>query len=132
MGPKLGSVCDAPAGTTPNRVSSARRLVGDSLDIIKGVVVGGCVLSKEEIPNNEGLGVGVPVIFARPISPRFLYITPPTLTEVVVAKAAMATTVMVIWVAIDIPTAAVAALAIVPAPVAADAPADEAAWAAID
>jgi hypothetical protein len=39
---------------------------------------------------------------------------------------------MVIWVAIDIPAAAVAAVAIVPAPVAADAPADVTAWVAID
>jgi hypothetical protein len=49
------------------------------------------------------------------------------LTEVVVATAAMATTTMIIWVAIDIPTLAVAAVAIIPAPVAADDTADEAA-----
>jgi hypothetical protein len=49
------------------------------------------------------------------------------LTEVVVVKAAMATTATVNWVAIEIPVATVAAVAIVPAPAAADDPADEAA-----
>jgi hypothetical protein len=39
---------------------------------------------------------------------------------------------MVAWVKIDIPAARVAAVAIVPAPVAADVPADVAAWTAID
>jgi hypothetical protein len=66
------------------------------------------------------------------LPPTLLYITVPTLTEVVVAKAATATTAIIIWVAIDIPAATVAAVAIVPAPVAADAPADVAALAAID
>jgi hypothetical protein len=95
--------------------------VGDTL---------GRVLSTEEIPYNEGLIVRVPVIFAGPIPPPcLLYITVPMLTEAVVVKAAMATTATVIWVAIDIPAAAVA---IVSAPAAADVPADEAAWTAID
>jgi hypothetical protein len=52
--------------------------------------------------------------------------------KVTVATATMATRAMVIWVAIDIPTLAVAAVAINPAPVATDVPADEAAWTAID
>jgi hypothetical protein len=60
-----------------------------------------------------------------------LYIIVPTLTEVVVAKDATTMAAMVIWVAIDIPTA-VAAVAIAPAPVAADVPADAEAWTAID
>jgi hypothetical protein len=107
--------------------------VGDTLDRIRGVVVVGKFLWKEEIPYNEGLIVGVPVIFAGPIPPPFLlYIIAPTLTEVVVAKAVTATTAMAIWVAIDIPAATVAAVAIVPAPVATDVPTDVTAWAAID
>jgi hypothetical protein len=91
------------------------------------------VFSTEEIPYIEGLIVGVQVIFNRGPPPLFLsYRTAPTLTEVVVVKAAIATTATVIWVAIEIPVAAVAAVAIVPAPAAADVPADEAAWTAID
>jgi hypothetical protein len=43
----------------------------------------------------------------------------------------MATAATIIWAAIDIP-ATVAAVAIAPAPVAADVPADAAAWTAID
>ena len=81
----------------------------------------------------EGLIVGVQDIFNGAPPPLFLlYRTAPTLTEVVVAKAAMATRAMVAWVKIDIPAAKVAAVAIVPAPVAADVPADVAAWTAID
>jgi hypothetical protein len=68
------------------------------------------------------------VISSKPEPPAFLlYITTPTLTEVVVTKAARATAAMVTWVAIDIPTVAVAAVAIVPAPAAVDVPADAAA-----
>jgi hypothetical protein len=53
----------------------------------------------------------------------------PTL-EVVVANAATTMAEMVIWAATDIP-ATVAAAAIVPAPAAADVPADAEAWTAI-
>jgi hypothetical protein len=109
--------------------------VGDALDEIRGVVVGGRsdrVFWDEVIPYIEGLMVGFPVLFAGPPPPPFLlYRTAPTLTEVVVAKAATATTAKVIWVASEIPVAIVAAVAIVPAPVAADVPADVAAWTAI-
>jgi hypothetical protein len=91
------------------------------------------VFSTEGIPYIEGLIVGVQVIFNGAPAPLFLlYRTAPTLTEVVVVKAAIATTATVIWVAIEIPVATVAAVAIVPAPAAADVPADEAAWTAID
>jgi hypothetical protein len=52
--------------------------------------------------------------------------------EVVVVIAASATTAMATWAAIDIPAVPVAAVASAPAPVAADVPADAAAWTAID
>jgi hypothetical protein len=55
--------CDALVGTKPNGTSAAWRLIGDTLDRTRGVVGGGRVLSKEEIPYNVGLIVGVPVIF---------------------------------------------------------------------
>jgi hypothetical protein len=54
------------------------------------------------------------------------------LTKVVVATAKVATATMIIWAAIEIPTLLVAAVAIIPAPVAADVPADEVFWTAID
>jgi hypothetical protein len=127
LGAELGSVCDSPAG----------RLEGDSLERIRGAVVGersDRVFSDEVIPYNEGLIVGFQVLFAGPPPPPppfLLYRTAPTLTEVVVVKAAMATRATVIWVAIEIPVATVAAVAIVSAPVAADVPVDAAAWTAI-
>jgi hypothetical protein len=146
VGEKVVCPCDVLAGTKLDGESAACRLVGDTLDRIWGAVVGGRVLSKEEIPynedlivrvpvifENEDLIVVVPVIFAGPIPPPFLlYIIAPTLTEAVVAKAATATTAMAIWAAIDIPAATLAAVAIVPAPVATDVPTDVAAWVAID
>jgi hypothetical protein len=52
--------------------------------------------------------------------------------EVVVVIAASATTVMITWAEIDIPLFPLAAVASAPAPVAADVPADAAAWTAID
>jgi hypothetical protein len=52
-------------------------------------------------------------------------------TEAVVTKAAKEMAAIVSWVAIDIPTAPVAADAILPAPAAVDDPADRAAWLAI-
>jgi hypothetical protein len=124
LGAKLECVCDSPAG----------RLEGDSLDRISGVmVVGRSDREEEEIPYIEGLIVGVQVIFNGASPPLFLlYRTAPMLIEVVVAKAAMATRAMIAWVKIDIPAAKVAAVAIVPAAVAADVPADVAAWTAID
>jgi hypothetical protein len=109
------------AGTKPNGASAVGLLVVDTL-------VGGRVFSKEEIPYNEGLIVGLPVIFAGPILPPFLFCVL-MLTEAVVVKAAMTTTATVIWVAIDLPAAAVL---IVLELAAADIPADEAAWTAID
>jgi hypothetical protein len=51
--------------------------------------------------------------------------------ERVVTTEAAATTAMITWVAVDIPTVPVAAVASAPAPVAADVPADAAAWTAI-
>jgi hypothetical protein len=116
LGAKLESVCDSDSG----------RLEGDSL-----VVGRSNMEEEEEIPYIEGLIVGVPVIFnGTPPPPFLLYRTAQTLTEAVVATAASATAAMVTWAAIDIPAAA--AVAIVPAPVAADAPAVVAAWFAID
>jgi hypothetical protein len=58
--------------------------------------------------------------------------TTSVLTKVVNATAKMATATMITLVANDVPTLLVAAVAIVPAPVAADVPADEAAWTVID
>jgi hypothetical protein len=55
-----------------------------------------------------------------------------TPNEVVATNAAITTAAMVTWDVIDIPTVAVAAVAIVPAPAAVDVPADAAAWTAID
>jgi hypothetical protein len=52
--------------------------------------------------------------------------------EVVVTTAASATTAIAPWAAIDIPDVPVAAVASAPAPVAADVPADAAAWTDID
>jgi hypothetical protein len=77
--------------------------------------------------------VGVPVkLFSEEPRPSsFLIYTTPT--EVVVVKAAKTTAPTISLVAIDILTpTAVAAVAIVPAPTAADVPANEAAWTAMD
>jgi hypothetical protein len=71
------------------------------------------------------------VIFSEPPPTAFLlYIIVPTVTEAVVTKAATAMAAIVSWVMIDM-VAAVAAVAILPAPAAVDDPADTAAWPAI-
>jgi hypothetical protein len=143
VGAKLGSIGNALAGANTSGTSAARILVGDSPDRIVGVVDGTAdkvVLEKEISSNtgmldgyNEGLIVGVQVIFSEPLPSAFLlYITVPTVTEAVVTKAATAMAAIVSWVAIDIPTVPAAADAIVPAPAAVDVPADAAAWTAID
>jgi hypothetical protein len=66
VGARVVCPCDALVGTKANGTSLAWRFIGDTLDRISGVVVGGRVLSKEESPYNEGLIVGVPVIFTAP------------------------------------------------------------------
>jgi hypothetical protein len=88
---------------------------------------------------SAGYLVSIPVTFLKPnsiVSSAELVLclrTTTVLTEVVVAATAkMATAAMIIWAAIDIPALAVAAVAIIPAPVAMDVPADEAACTAID
>lgn len=60
------------------------------------------------------------------------FIIATVVTELVAATAKIATIAMVILTAFDIPTLPVAAAAIVPAPVAVDAPADAAALTAIE
>jgi hypothetical protein len=101
----------------------------DRLVLEKGILSNTGILDGK----NEGLIVGVKVVFSGPAPPAFLlFIITATLTEVVAANAAMATAAMITWVVSDKPPVVVAAVAIVPAPAAVDVPADAAAWIAID
>lgn len=127
MGLKLGFVPCTDVG----------RLVGGSLDWIMEPVngTGDRDGSEDAISSNVGLIVGLPVIFSIPLivpAVLLLCIAVTTPTEVLVTRAAISTAAMVTWVATEIPTAEVAAAAIVPAPPATDVPADAEACTAID
>jgi hypothetical protein len=115
LGPALGEVLGALLGTelVAPLGDELGRLLGEALGIILGDTLG-------------TVQVGRPFCICTEL---LLCIRR---MEVVVTIAAMATTAMVIWAAVDMPVVPVAAVASAPAPVAADVPADADAWTAID